>query len=263
MKTNPTTSTAMTVYPAQDQGKGAFDGGRITEIKPIPFPHEYGGSKRIGPLLYWAWATAHGDGVIGMHPHQGFEIMSYVLEGSVGHTDSAGNSSRVSAGGAQVMQTGSGISHQEEMHGERTDFFQIWFEPNMREALRKTPVYADYNDGDFPVTAPVEGVSVKQIIGGESPNVIDAPAQVDDITVAAGAGYTVRLPAHHALATMMISGDGTWTGEGLDGDHAVESRAFALVKSGADLELTLTAGESGARLMNVVVPISVDYPLQF
>ena len=61
-------STTMTVYPPERQGSGAFDGGRITEIKPIPFPQESGGSRRIGPLLYWAWATAHGDGVIGMHP---------------------------------------------------------------------------------------------------------------------------------------------------------------------------------------------------
>ena len=90
-------------YGADELGKGAFDGGKITEIKPIPFPHETGGSKRVGPLLYWAWATAHGDGLIGMHPHRGFEIMSYVLEGAVGHTDTGGNSSRVGAGGAQVL----------------------------------------------------------------------------------------------------------------------------------------------------------------
>ena len=40
------------------------------------------------------------------------------------------------------MRTGSGISHQEEMYGERTEFFQIWFEPFLDEGcvtLRQWP----------------------------------------------------------------------------------------------------------------------------
>ena len=261
MKTEQTAS--MTVYPPERQGSGAFDGGRITEIKPIPFPQENGGSQRIGPLMYWAWATAHGDGVIGMHPHRGFEIMSYVLEGAVGHTDTGGNSSRVGAGGAQVMQTGSGISHQEEMHGERTDFFQIWFEPDLRESLRKDPVYADFENDAFPVTDNGVGVRVKPIIGNGGPVEISAPVLVEDVTVDPGASYSVKVPAHHALASVVIEGGGTWSGESLDEDKSVGPRDFALLKSGGDAELSMMAGSEKTRLLNVITPIGVDYPLQF
>jgi len=160
-----TSSLSISVWTPDRQGTGAFDGGKITEIKPIPFPQERGGSNRIGPLFYWAWASARGDGVIGMHPHQGFEIISYVMEGSVGHTDTAGNNRRVSAGGIQAMQTGSGISHQEEMHGDRTEFFQVWFEPDMRAALRQRPRYHDFEDLQIPRATLESGVEIKRIVG--------------------------------------------------------------------------------------------------
>ena len=256
-------STAMTVYPPERQGSGAFDGGRITEIKPVPFPQESGGSRRLGPLMYWAWATAHGDGVIGMHPHKGFEIISYVLEGAVGHTDTGGNSSRVGAGGAQVMQTGSGISHQEEMHGERTDFFQIWFEPDLREALRKPPVYADFEAEDFPILENAAGVRVKPTIGNGGPVNIAAPVRVEEAFVDAGASYSVAVPAQHALASVVIAGGGSWSGESLDEARVVGARDFALVKAGGDVELSLVAESKKTRLLNVITPLQVDYPLQF
>ncbi len=103
------------IYPPESQGMGQFDGGRITEIKPVGFPHEGPALKNLGSLFYWAWASANGYGKIALHPHQGFEIMSYALEGEIGHYDTLGNRSRV--------QAGSGISHEEETVGEFNDFF--------------------------------------------------------------------------------------------------------------------------------------------
>ncbi len=101
------------IFPPEAQGVGQFDGGRITEIQPIGFPGERPDVRHTGPLFYWAWATAKGYGKIALHPHQAFEIMSYALAGEIGHYDTLGTQSRVKAGGAQVMQTGSGVSHEE------------------------------------------------------------------------------------------------------------------------------------------------------
>ena len=243
-------------YAVEKQGVGAFDGGRITESKPVPFPHETGGSRRIGPLLYWAWATANGDGVIGMHPHRGFEIMSYVLEGSVGHTDSAGNRRRVGAGGAQVMQTGSGISHQEEMHGERTSFFQIWFEPDLRQALQRAPVYTDFEDGDFPVETD-GGARVKRVIGNGAPVEIAAPVAVADVRVEAGSEYRVGLGGGEVLALVVIEGGG----ELVSGEETpLEGRDFVIAEASAGSDVVLSAGGRGLRVMAVTVPKTVDYP---
>ena len=126
-------SLEITVYPPEVQGTGAFDGGRTTEIKPLGFPGEGPEVAQTGPLFYWAWATAMGYGKIGLHPHQAFEIMSYALQGEIGHYDTMGNRSRVKAGGAQVMQTGSGVSHEEETVSDHNEFFQIWFEPDLKK----------------------------------------------------------------------------------------------------------------------------------
>ena len=64
------------IYPPEAQAVGQFDGGRITEIKPIGFPQDGPAPRHLGPLFYWAWATAKGYGKIALHPHQAFEIMS-------------------------------------------------------------------------------------------------------------------------------------------------------------------------------------------
>ena len=147
-----TTALEIKIYPPEVQGAGEFDGGRITETKPLAFPREGPSVPNTGPLFYWAWVTAKGYGKIGLHPHQGFEIMSYALKGEIGHYDTLGNRSKVKAGGAQVMQTGSGVSHEEETVGDHTEFFQIWFDPNLKEAVRKPATYREIaNVCDCPV----------------------------------------------------------------------------------------------------------------
>ena len=115
------------VYTQNEQAKGHFGDGEIVENKPIGFPHEGSVVKRVGPLFYWAWAKSLKTFEIPLHPHSGFEILSYVLQGTVGHRDTLGNLQQVTTGGAQIMQTGSGAYHAEEL-GKDTEMFQIWFE---------------------------------------------------------------------------------------------------------------------------------------
>ena len=59
-----------------------------------------------------------------MHPHRGFDILTYILDGSDGfrHQDSLGGSPKVYRGGsAQWMRTGAGAMHEEfwETHAAR------------------------------------------------------------------------------------------------------------------------------------------------
>lgn len=42
----------ITLYSPDQQAKGAFDGGQITELKPIGFPGEGSAVKRVGPLFF-------------------------------------------------------------------------------------------------------------------------------------------------------------------------------------------------------------------
>src|SRR6478752_5045634 len=66
------------------------------------------------------------------HPHRGFETITYVLQGSMEHEDSAGHRGKLQSGDVQWMTAGAGIIHSEEPsremreNGGRVHGFQIW-----------------------------------------------------------------------------------------------------------------------------------------
>ncbi|WP_016957702.1 pirin family protein [Catenovulum agarivorans] len=66
------------------------------------------------------------------HGHKDMEIISYVLQGSIQHKDSAGNVQTLPAGEFQLMSAGKGILHSEYNASNTEDlrFLQIWIEPN-------------------------------------------------------------------------------------------------------------------------------------
>src|SRR4051812_49904219 len=64
------------------------------------------------------------------------EIISYVLDGALGHKDSLGNGSALRPGEFQCMTAGTGIRHSEfnPSGSEPVHFYQIWLHPD-REGL--------------------------------------------------------------------------------------------------------------------------------
>lgn len=67
------------------------------------------------------------------HGHRNMEIISYILNGTIEHRDSAGNTEQLHAGELQRMSAGSGIRHSEynASDDKLLRFLQIWIEPNV------------------------------------------------------------------------------------------------------------------------------------
>ncbi len=249
------------VYPKDLQTTGSFDEGRISETKPIPFPHEGPLVKNTGPLFYWAWATAEGYGKIGLHPHRGFEIISYALEGEIGHYDTLGNESRVHAGGAQVMQTGSGVSHEEETVGDRTEFFQIWFEPDLRKSTRQQPTYKDVEAKNFPVRDQ-EGVRIKTVLGKGSPVALDTDVLMQDVSIPEGRIHEVSIAKGKSLALVAVSGAGLLFDKSMGSKVELHPKDLVVIHGATSGIIALQPNSNGKfRFVGIETPAKADYPL--
>lgn len=244
------------IYGTDQQAAGAFDGGRITETKPIGFPGEGSVVDRIGPLFYWAWASAKEAGTIALHPHRGFEIASYVVSGKLGHYDTLGNQRAVGAGGIQVMQTGSGVSHEEAMLEPNTQFLQIWFEPNLNDAVTRPATYADYEAGDL-ASSTIGGVEFTPLLGEGAPMQLVADATVRIVRVSRDEVYERAVSEGRSIALLVLDGEGVLTDE-----RRVAVRDFLVLDGDHETTLSIaTAPNQYLELVEIEVPTHVDYPL--
>ena len=123
-----------------------FD-GRFHANKPI-----FNGKANTKPysyLYYWSNGYINEYCEFGLHPHQGFEIMTFLFEGTIEHFDTTTRLwTPLHAGDFQIIQSNSGIHHKERI-SKNSRAFQIWFDPNFDKAIKLMPKYTDYHSNDF------------------------------------------------------------------------------------------------------------------
>jgi redox-sensitive bicupin YhaK (pirin superfamily) len=129
----------VTLYAGSDRSSEAVR-GRLTRHSFSFGPHFDPTNLGFGPLVsHNDDEVAPGEGYPD-HPHSELEIVTWVLEGALVHTDSTGAQHVVEAGRAQVLSAGTGIRHSEvaDPQSGRCRFVQAWLTPSAPGA---TPSY--------------------------------------------------------------------------------------------------------------------------
>jgi len=238
------------VIPKEKQATGAFNGGEIVENKPIGFPQEGGDVRPYSNLFYWAYAEANVDSTIGLHPHQGFEIMSFVLKGQIRHFDTKLKEWKpLDAGDAQIIRAGSGISHAEFLAKDAA-IFQIWFDPDLNKTLQQPATYDDYKMAELPVKEE-DGVSVRTYIGAGSPFTLDTQGVAVQRFEFGKTDFKKDLSAESVHSFYVIDGQFTVNGE------LVKKDDFIILKDAVGLHIE-SAGKG--ILFHIESPAKLAYP---
>jgi len=149
----------------------------------------------------------------GPHPHRGFETVTFVLAGSLAHSDSSGAQSVVKDGGVQWMTAGSGIVHSElspdtfKQEGGPLEILQLWV--NLPAALKFTePAYREVPAKLIPEVDLREGATLRPVSGFD-----DAPVDsltgiaLGTLTLEAGTEISLPIPSDHTIFFYTIRGE--------------------------------------------------------
>ena len=235
-----TTSSTSTVLRKAEQFQVNAAGGVIRANKPI-----VGGTSADGvpsaALFYWSHSHFTGDFEFGLHHHEGFEIVTFVLEGENSHFDTAGSDwTPLHGGDVQIIRSGSGISHNERIVKD-TRAFQIWFDPGYHAALEKTPDYTDHPASTFS-PHPLGDLDVTEYIGGDGPVQSSVEGlSVRRMTVRTPTTQTISLGSDRYSVLYVIAGPATVDGYPLSTDDAIILRGNEefVVDAGPECDLFL------------------------
>ena len=205
------------------------------------------------------------------HPHRGIETITYVLNGSVEHSDSLGNSGTLGAGDIQWMTAGSGIMHQEmpsgnnkgQMHG-----FQLW--ANLPGSLKMTaPRYQDVEAKEIPEVIDDDGTRMKIITGsfwgkiGPVDGIAADPLYLD-VFVPAGRKKQFTVDTYRNTFAYVFEGSGKFSDASAPQGVLLEKEVMGeevnirdmsgnrtLVRFGTGDEIEVRAGDHGIRFLFV------------
>lgn len=177
-----------------------------------------------------------------MHPHRGFDILTYVLDGSDGfrHRDSLGGSKTYRGASAQWMRTGAGAMHEEfwETSDDRRtsiELFQIWI--NLPASRKMDPPTVRYLGAAHGAPWREEVVD-----GGTRVRTVLNDAILD--VAEDGEGATPKPRPRAEVYHAHIPKGGTWSPKVGGGSCSLYCREGKVTVPGPAGELTVKAGES-------------------
>ena len=189
-----------------------------------------------------------------MHPHRGIETVTYILDGSVNHRDSLGNTGVIGPGDVQWMTSGRGILHEElPRRGDSGNIygFQLWV--NLPAAQKMSePRYRGVTSSTIPFIEK-DGATIRLVAGeldgirGPVTEIAASPLYMD-VKLAPASRFIYPVPSGHTVLAYVFEGVGEFANEVVesvsmvvfndDGDH-IEIKSDA---AGRGVQFMLIAG---------------------
>ena len=187
------------------------------------------------------------------HPHRGFQTLTYLIQGTFRHRDSTGGSGLLRSGGAQLMNAGSGIVHEEMPVPEQLEAggpiegVQLWI--NLPRADKgSVPGYTDLQPESMPWTQ-LPGGRIRVLagtwVGVTGPARTPARIAYAHLELAAGARFEHAIPVEWTAAVVPLHGT-----LAIEGREAAENTVALLgegdvlaMEARSHVSLMLLAGE--------------------
>jgi quercetin 2,3-dioxygenase len=206
-----TTRTVAIVETATNERVGTFKiknvlpTRNLKQIDPFLLVHH------MGPLTLRASDEAR----ILPHPHAGFEVVTYLLDGEFFHRDSRGHDQVAKGGDINWMTSGAGITHSE---GPTESFLkngngvvqllQIWINlPSDKKKL--DPSFRHYASASLPVIEK-ENKWIKILLdeydGKKSPIETQTPLFLYHVKIKKGELFILPVPEDHSAALYIMNG---------------------------------------------------------
>lgn len=173
---------------------------------------------------------------VGVHPHRGFETVTFAFQGSVAHHDSSGGGGIIGPGDVQWMTAASGILHKEyheESYSRRGGPFQmvqLWVNLPREHKLdppRYQPILADaMGRVTLPENAGLVRVVAGQYRGVRGPAKTFSPINIYDARLSSGGHVEFSFPAQQTTAVLVMNGEVT-----INGTARATSNDFVLFRT--------------------------------
>lgn len=215
----------------------------------------------IDPFLlmrHWGGGTYGRNQLTGTlwHPHRGFEIITYMLQGTLEHHDSTGGEALIQGGDTQWITAGAGILHIERPlaslieSGGRFDGVQLWL--NLSSAQKwLPPTYRDIPRARLPVAPSAPGVAVRllagELNGTRGPGPTHTPVVVVHATLQPGASMQLPWPPEFNSLVYALHGSGQV------GPEPVEIREGQLAVLGTGASVQAKASDQPAAALDLLL----------
>jgi redox-sensitive bicupin YhaK (pirin superfamily) len=148
------------------------------------------------------------------HPHRGFQTLTYLIQGAFRHRDSTGGSGLLRPGGAQLMNAGVGIVHEEMPVPEHLETggaiegVQLWINLPAAEK-RSAPGYTDLQPESLPWQT-IPGGRIRVLAGtwagATGPARTPAKIAYAHLELEAGARFEDSIPEGWTAAVVPLHG---------------------------------------------------------